>query len=129
MCSILNKYLKKRFDYKTNPADIEFPHLVSAKRRSFDIYLRCSGNIVDWPEKTLVIARIYFKKQRKGYGTDLVMFLASNAAELGYKYIGIEQANEKCSAFAKKMRFLPYKNISNYNNTWLVGIDNILAIR
>jgi GNAT superfamily N-acetyltransferase len=88
----------------------------------YDLYFRLFPNLeVGWPRETLVIARICFEEQRQGHGRDLLNWLVQLAPEIGYKYIAIEAANEKSSAFGKRFGF----ELANGKAGWLGSIENI----
>lgn len=88
----------------------------------YDLYFRLFPNLkAGWPRETLVIARIYFEEQRKGHGRNLLNWLVQLAPEIGYKYIAIEAANEKSSAFGKRFGL----ELANGKAGWLGSVENI----
>lgn len=95
---------------------------VSALSKQFDIYIRMFTKPDGfWPRECLVLARIGFKQQRAGHGRALVEMLLELAPTLGYRYLAIESANAKASAFAKKLGFTPYEN----GRHWVGAIDAV----
>lgn len=56
-------------------------------------------------KKQIIVARISFLNQRKGYGTKLLMTLCKIAEKYDYRSISIEQPNANCLEFMKKRGF------------------------
>lgn len=95
---------------------------VSALSRQFDLYFRLFGRPdANCPRDTLVIARIGFKQQRVGHGRALIERLVELAPTFGYRYLLIESANAKASAFAERLGFTHYDNRRN----WVGSVDAI----
>lgn len=59
----------------------------------------------EWPAGTIVVARIGFAESRMGHGRSLIELLRTHGRRLGFRHIGIEQANEGCRTFAIKLGF------------------------
>lgn len=104
----LQHFLTERFAYKRDRVN-RVGFTLNAKRVQYDLYLRVFGHKTDfWPEGTLVIARIGFKKIKKGHGTALLRILVEHADEVGFAHIAIECANENAQAFGVKLGFENY---------------------
>ncbi|MBI0421797.1 GNAT family N-acetyltransferase [Acinetobacter sp. ACIN00229] len=76
--------------------------------KSFDdLYLRFGKYaFADHKDKKyIVVARIGFKKQNKGYGTALLKELCNFGEKFGYEFLQIECPNKDCQAFMKKLGF------------------------
>lgn len=102
----IDRYLMKRFKYRTPLVHLTSDNVVTTRRNSrIDLYLRIRKVESIFPPDCLIIARISFRKERIGHGTHFVRFLAEIAVKYGFKYIGIESVNEKSKAFAEKLGF------------------------
>lgn len=112
--TMIDIYLMKRFRYRLSLVSLTPDNIVTTRRNSWiDLYLRIRRVKSLFPPDCLIIARIGFKKERIGHGSDFVRFLAETALKYGYKHIGIESTNEKSSSFAGKLGFYPIDG-SNY---------------
>ena len=119
LCKDLNYYLKKKYNYQTNPATCN-KRTIDARRKFFKLYFRFRINNYRWEADTLVIANISFYKQRSGNGTDLLKFLVNLAAKYEITKIGIEETNSNSSAFARRFGF------KNFNREdWIIGIPDL----
>lgn len=116
----LNLYLQKKFNYKISLAKLGYSQTIVVNQKRVELYLRFKSEMYFWNNDTLVIARIAFEKQRTGNGKDLLIFLANLAQKYNYQKIGIEQANEKATSFAKKYRF---QNLSDSH--WIINVENL----
>ncbi|MDH4847959.1 GNAT family N-acetyltransferase [Pseudomonas sp. BN605] len=95
---------------------------VSARTKQYDIYLRLFTPPESfWPRECLVLARLGFKQQRAGHGRALVERLLKLAPEFGYRYLAIECANARSSAFAQRLGFTPYED----GRHWVGAIEAI----
>lgn len=124
----LSGFLQKEFGFTKTKVDrylyVALGSTVKADngQRDYDLYLRLFPPLaVGWPQETLVLARLIFVAERKGHGRSLLNFLVNLAPVIGYKYIAIEAANDKSSAFGKRFGFELYKG----KNGWLGPIENI----
>lgn len=120
LCNELNKYLMKRFRYKTPPACCHINNTLNAFRKPFDLHFRVNQQLEFWGNAVLVIARISFKEQRKGHGTSLLNFLCDISSLCGYTKIGIEQPNTDCDKFAERFNFKKYKD-----NQWIIDVNDL----
>ena len=122
ICGDINVYLMDSFGYKTPPAYISFERII-VFRKKVDLLIRFFRSKVNqWDKNTIVIARIGFKRQRSGYGSSLLRFLANIADNRGFKNIGIESANELSANFAKKFGF---SNIGG--DDWVITTKKLKA--
>lgn len=85
-------------------------HVQISSRTGFlgedDLYLRFGKyNDKNEVKKQIIVARISFLNQRKGYGTKLLMTLCKIAEKYDYRSISIEQPNANCLEFMKKRGF------------------------
>ena len=108
----LSEFILGRFTYKPRyvqqQVSSSFGTVVS-RTKQFDFYFRLFAKPDDiYPRDCLVIARIGFKQQRAGHGQALIEYLLKLAPKIGYRYIGIECANARSSAFAERLGFTPY---------------------
>ena len=118
----LDIYLMKRFRYRRSLVSLTPDNIVTIrKNRRIDLYLRIRRIESLFPPDCLIIARIGFKKERIGHGSNFVRFLAETALKYGYKHIGIESTNEKSSSFAIKLGFHSIDG-SNY----AISVKNLL---
>lgn len=99
----LNCYIVEHFKYKHTKLSISRPN-VHVYRKKIDLYIRYK---IEWRNRknVLVIARIGFKAQLKGHGTNFLKFLCQIAQKHKYSYIGIECANSNAQAFGIRFGF------------------------
>ncbi|MDR1202762.1 MAG: GNAT family N-acetyltransferase [Tannerellaceae bacterium] len=116
----IDLYLMKRFKYRLSLVYLTPDNVVACRRTSrVDLYLRIRREESLFPP---IIARIRFKKERIGNGTNFVRFLSKTALKYGFKHIGIESTNEKSKALAEKLGFYSIDG-SNY----AVSVKNLLS--
>ena len=116
----IDRYLMERFKYRKSLVRLTIDNVITTRRNShIDLYLRIRKVESLFPPDCLIIARLGFSKERIGHGTHFLQFLTGVALKYGFRYIGIECANTKSGAFAKKLGFnsIDYENYStNANN-------------
>ncbi len=99
-------YLMERFKYRKSLVWLTVDNIIATRRNSrVDLYLRIRKVESRFPPDCLIIARLSFSKERIGHGTHFIRFLTGVARKYGFNYIGIECANNKSGAFAKKLGF------------------------
>lgn len=102
----IDRYLMERFKYRKSLVYLTMDNIIATRRNSrVDLYLRIRKVESRFPPDCLIIARLGFSKERIGNGTHFLSFLTGVARKYGFNYIGIECANIKSSAFAKKLGF------------------------
>ncbi|WP_278945487.1 GNAT family N-acetyltransferase [Parabacteroides johnsonii] len=102
----IDRYLMERFKYRKSLVRLTADNIIATRRNSrVDLYLRIRKVESRFPPDCLIIARLGFSKERVGHGTHFVQFLTGVAKKYGFNYIGIECANDKSSALAKKLGF------------------------
>lgn len=102
----IDRYLMKRFKYRRSLVYLTVDNVIATRRNNrIDLYLRIRKVKSLFPPDCLIIARLGFSKERIGHGTHFLRFLTGIALKYGFRYIGIECANTKCGAFAKKLGF------------------------
>ena len=102
----IDRYLMERFKYRKSLVRLTADNIIATRRNSrVDLYLRIRRIESRFPPDCLIIARLGFSKERVGHGTHFVQFLTGVAKKYGFNYIGIECANDKSSALAKKLGF------------------------
>ena len=102
----IDRYLMERFKYRKSLVRLTADNIIATRRNSrVDLYLRIRRIESRFPPDCLIIARLGFSKERAGHGTHFVQFLTGVAKKYGFNYIGIECANDKSSALAKKLGF------------------------
>lgn len=102
----IDRYLMERFKYRKSLVCLTIDNVVATRRNSrIDLYLRIRKVESLFPPYCLIIARLGFSKERIGHGTHFLRFLTEIARKYGLNHIGIECANTKSSAFAKKLGF------------------------
>ena len=102
----IDHYLMKRFKYRKSFVSMTVDNVIATRRNSrVDLYLRIRRVESLFPPDCLIIARLGFRKERIGHGTHFLRFLTGIALKYGFRYIGIECANMKSGAFAKKLGF------------------------
>ncbi len=108
-CSCFNVYLRNRYGYKKDHAEVSASRLTIGTTgvKKFTFYLRFNPRMHPWPLKTLVIAQIGFDDTRIGNGTDFIRFVVKSSQKFGIENIGIESANHASSSLAAKCGFSP----------------------
>ena len=102
----IDRYLMERFKYRKSLVRLTVDNIIATRRNSrIDLYLRIRKVESLFPPDCLIIARLGFSKERIGHGTHFLRFLTEIALKYGFRYIGIECANMKSGAFAKKLGF------------------------
>lgn len=102
----IDRYLMEHFKYRKSLICLTVDNIISTRRSSrVDLYLRIRRVESKFPPDCLIIARLGFSKERTGHGTHFLRFLTRIAQKYDFKCIGIECANAKSSAFAKKLGF------------------------
>lgn len=102
----IDRYLMERFKYHKSLVYLTIDNVITIRRNSrIDLYLRIRKVESLFPADCLVIARLGFCKERIGHGTHFLKFLIEVARRYGFNHIGIECANDKSSALAKKLGF------------------------
>ena len=102
----IDRYLMERFKYRKSLVRLTIDNVITTRRNShIDLYLRIRKVESLFPPDCLIIARLGFSKERIGHGTHFLQFLTGVALKYGFRYIGIECANTKSGAFAKKLGF------------------------
>lgn len=119
----IDSYLMKRFKYRVPLLCLTPDNIIVARRnKRVDLYLRVRRVASIFPPDCLIIARIYFRKERIGNGTHFVSFLSRIALKYGFRYIGIESVNEKSRSFAEKLGFY---SIDDFN--YAVLVKNLIS--
>ena len=119
----IDRYLMERFKYRKSLVCLTVDNIISIRRNSrVDLYLRIRKVESRFPPDCLIIARLGFSKERIGYGTHFLQFLTGIALKYGFRYIGIECANEKSSVFAKKLGFY---SIDGEN--YAIAVDKLIS--
>lgn len=113
----------EHFKYRKSLVCLTVDNIIATRRNSrIDLYL-CIRRIESrFPPDCLIIARLSFSKERIGHGTHFLRFLTGVARKYGFNYIGIECANIKSSAFAKKLSFC---SIDGENYT--IAVTNLIS--
>jgi len=102
----IDRYLMERFKYRKLLVRLMVDNIIATRRNSrVDLYLRIRGIESRFPPDCLIIARLGFSKERIGHGTHFIRFLTGIAQKYSFNHIGIECANDKSSALAKKLGF------------------------
>lgn len=108
-------YLRKRYNYKKKVAYRGLsPLTIKAEMKKFEIYLRYFDENNDYPNGTIVIARINFLRQRKGEGTMFLRFLYEISTKFNIQRVEVEETNEESAAFSEKLGFRKKPNSNNY---------------
>ena len=119
----IDRYLMERFKYRKSLIRLTVDNIIATRRNSrVDLYLRIRRTESRFPPDCLIIARLGFSKERIGYGTHFIRFLTEVVRKYGFKYIGIECANAKSGAFAKKLGFY---SIDGENYT--ISVSNLMS--
>ena len=118
----IDRYLMERFKYRKSLVRLTVDYIITTRRNSrVDLYLRIRRIESRFPPDCLIIARLGFSKERVGHGTHFLRFLTGIALKYGFRYIGIECANIKSGAFAKKLGF---NSIDGEN--YSIIVDNLI---
>lgn len=116
-------YLIERFKYRKSLVRLTVDNIITTRRNShIDLYLRIRKVKSLFPPDCLIIARLGFSKERIGHGTHSLQFLTEIVLKYGFNHIGIECANSKSGALAKKLGF---NSIDGENYTIL--IENLIS--
>ena len=119
----IDRYLMERFKYRKSLVSLTIDNVITTRRNSrVDLYLRIRKVESLFPPDCLIIARLGFSKDRIGHGTHFLRFLTGVALKHGFRYIGIECANMKSGAFAKKLGFNSIDD-ENYSTT----VNNLIS--
>jgi hypothetical protein len=117
----IDRYLMERFKYRKSLVYLTIDNVITTRRNSrIEVYLRIRKFESLFPPDCLVIARLGFSKERIGHGTHFLQLLTGVALKYGFRYIGIECANDKSGAFAKKLGF---NSIDGEN--YFMTVDNL----
>lgn len=118
----IDRYLMERLKYRKSLVRLTVDNIITSRRNSrIDLYLRIRKVKSLFPPDCLIIARLGFSKERIGHGTHFLRFLTGLALKYGFRYIGIECANIKSGAFAKKLGF---NSIDGEN--YSIIVDNLI---
>ena len=118
----IDRYLMERLKYRKSLVRLTVDNVLTSRRNSrIDLYLRIRKVKSLFPPDCLIIARLGFSKERIGHGTHFLRFLTGLALKYGFRYIGIECANIKSGAFAKKLGF---NSIDGEN--YSIIVDNLI---
>jgi len=113
----IDRYLMERFKYRRSLVYLTVDNVIATRRNSrIDLYLRIRKVKSLFPPDSLIIARLGFSKGRIGHGTHFLRFLTGIALKYEFRYLGIECANTKSCAFAKKLGFNSIDD-ENYSTT------------
>ena len=113
----------ERFKYRKSLVSLIVDNIIATRRNSrVDLYLRIRKVESRFPPDCLIIARLGFNKERIGHGMHFLRFLTEVARKYGFNHIGIECANAKSSAFAKKLGFY---SIDGEN--YAIAITNLIS--
>ncbi len=119
----IDRYLMERFKYRKSLVCLTIDNIIITRRNSrIDLYLRIRKVESLFPPDCLIIARLGFSKERIGHGTHFFQFLTGVALKYGFRYIGIECANTKSGALAKKLGFNSI-DCENYS----IIVDNLIS--
>lgn len=119
----IDRYLMERFKYHKSLVCLTVDNVIATRRNSrIDLYLRIRKVESLFPPDCLIIARLGFSKERIGHGTHFFRFLTGVALKYGFRYIGIECANTKSGAFAKK---LGLNSIDGEN--FAIAVSNLIS--
>ena len=111
----IDRYLMERFKYRKSLVRLTIDNVITTRRNSrIEMYLRIRKFESLFPPDCLVIARLGFSKERIGHGTHSEIFGSRVIC------IGIEYANDKSGAFAKKLGF---NSIDGEN--YFMTVDNL----
>lgn len=117
----INGWLTTVYPYKKSPAYLCDPidrasnfFRIDAHRKKFSIYLRFGKTWASSQNKSIVIAKIRFEKERSGHGSTLLNLLTVIAQEYNYETIAIESVNDNSRNFALKFGFSGYQTDNDY---------------
>lgn len=128
----INEFLVPILKCKTQPAKFcdrlearEANYRIQVVRADVDLYLRFGKTWASTnKEKSIVLARIGFRQNRKGIGAKFLLLINRLAQQYNYQYIAIECTNENSRAFAERFGFKPDRHMSNYT----VHTDDLFPI-
>lgn len=116
-------YLMKQFKFRRSLIYLTPDNIVTTRRNSrVDLYLRIRRIESLFPPDCFIIARISFNKERVGYGSHFVGFLAETALKYSFRHIGIESTNHKSREFAEKLGF---RSIDSSN--YAISVKNLIS--
>lgn len=119
----IDRYLMERFKYRKSLVRLTVDNIITTRRNNrVDLYLHVRKIESIFPPDCLIIARLGFSKERTGHGTHFLRFLTGVALKYGFRYIGIECANMKSGAFAKKLGF---NSIDDEN--YSITVNNLIS--
>ncbi len=119
----IDRYLMERFKYRKSLVYLIVDNVITTRRNSrIDLYLRIRRVESRFPPDCLIIARLSFSKERIGHGTHFLRFLTKVARKYGFNHIGIECANDKSRAFAKKLGFY-----SIDGESYAITVNNLIS--
>ena len=119
----IDSYLMERFKYRKSLVRLTVDNIITTRRNSrVDLYLRIKRIESRFPPDCLIIARLSFNKERIGHGTHFIRFLTGIAQKYSFNHIGIECANDKSSALAKKLSFY-----SIDGDNYAIAIINLIS--
>ena len=119
----IDRYLMERFKYRKSLVYLTVDNIIATRRNSrIDLHLRIRRIESRFPPDCLIIARLSFSKERVGHGTHFLRFLTKVARKYGFNHIGIECANDKSGAFAKKLGFY---SIDGEN--YAITVNNLIS--
>ncbi len=117
----INGWLTTVYPYKKSPAYLCDPidrasnfFRIDTHRKKFSIYLRFGKTWASSQNKSIVIAKIRFEKERSGHGSTLLNLLAVIAQKYNYETIAIESVNDNSRNFALKFGFSEYQTDNDY---------------
>lgn len=116
-------YLMERFKYRKSLVRLTVDNIITTRRNSrVDLYLRIRKVESQFPPDSLIIVRLGFSKERIGHGTHFIRFLTGIVQKYSFNHICIECANNKSSAFAKKLGFY---SIDGEN--YAIAVTNLIS--
>ena len=119
----IDRYLMERFKYSKSLVYLTVDNIIATRRNSrIDLYLRIRRIESLFPPDCFIIARISFNKERVGYGSHFVGFLAETALKYSFRHIGIESTNHKSREFAEKLGF---RSIDSSN--YAISVKNLIS--
>ncbi|CAI1544623.1 Uncharacterised protein [Serratia fonticola] len=128
----INEFLIELLKCKTQPARLcgtpeerQVYFRVDVSRADVELYLRFGQSWASMnKEKSIVLAKVYFRQNRKGIGARLLLLLSRLAQEYNYPHIAIECTNENSRAFAERFGFKADQHSSNFT----VLTDDLLPV-
>lgn len=120
----IDEYYRDKFGYKTQCAWPRYP-TVDISRAPLRLYLRFRPGGF-WPDDSVVIASIEFRKQRRGHGAELLKKFVEMSDRYELNSVGIEQTgpDESIQNFVRKFGFENHRNDQN----WLVSVSRLKEI-